>query len=331
MDPQLISPSQAERIRAKHAAFIGYPEVNDDVLERIRLATQSTLPRGILSLVTSMNFEGGPETIFIRGLVSESDLPDTPHRADSNSKACTSLLSAIVLLGFAKTLGEPPGYKAEKKGALVQSVFPIEAESNSSSNESSSSALDLHTELVFSRHNPTRPLDAESPDFILLLCLRSDPGGSAATIIAPVDDLCSGLSEACLRVLSEARFEQRAPYSFTRDEPSSRPWVGPVPILSMEGSKRHAAFDLACGTRGIDEEAEAALKALRKAATAPGVVKRLHLREGDLLILNNRRCAHGRTPFFARFDGADRWLLRAYVRRSLSGMVPVESASPRVF
>jgi L-asparagine oxygenase len=190
--------------------------------------------------------------------------------------------------------------------------------------------LDLHTELVFSRRNPTCPLDAESPDFILLWCLRGDPGGTAETLVLTVDDLCAELHPSSLDVLSQARFELRAPYSFTRDEPGDRPWVGPVPLF-REGPKRLAAFDLACGTRGIDEGAENALNELRKAAQTPGIIKRLHLQSGDLLVLDNRRCIHGRTSFSARFDGKDRWMLRVYIRRSLSGMEPVDPAFPRIF
>src|SRR5262249_3052178 len=146
-------------------------------------------------------------------------------------------------------------YRAEKNGALVQSVFPVETERDAPSNESSASTLNLHTELAFSRRNPTRALDMDSPDFILLCCLRGDPDHTAATPVVPLDNLCAGISSVLLRVLSEPRFEHRAPYSFTRDEPGSRPWMGPAPILRGQGWERRAAFGLACGTRGMDAEA----------------------------------------------------------------------------
>src|SRR5262249_20133062 len=119
-------------------------------------------------------------------------------------------------------------------------------------------------------------------------------------------------------------------YSFTRDEPGRRPWVGPAPIFRGEGWARRGAFDLACGTRGIDAEAEGALNALREAATS-GTIKAVRLRSGNVLILDNRRCAHGRTRFPARFDGTDRWMLRVYVRRSLDGMQPIDSSRRRIF
>ena len=39
---------------------------------------------------------------------------------------------------------------------------------------------------------------------------------------------------------------------------------------------------------------------------------------GDLLVVDNSRCVHGRSPFTARFDGSDRWLQRAFVVASLA-------------
>lgn len=329
--PLVVGPRQAERVRAAHAPLLGRPVALEESLETIERAARSSLPPPVASVLSAMSAERGPAWVLVRGLATEPDLPATPRRPDPASAEAPSLLSGAVLLGVATVLGEPLGYRAEKHGAILQSVFPVETERTATSNESSASSLDLHTELVFSRRQPALPLDRESPDFLLLWCLRSDPEGTAATLVTAVDDLCAGLSPAQLEVLAEPRFENRAPYSFTRDAPGERPWVGPAPILRGEGPQRHAALDLACGTRGLDPEADDALAALRRAAGAPGVTRRVRLRPGDLLIMDNRRCVHGRTPFPARFDGRDRWLLRVYVRRSLAGMEPVDRGSPRVF
>jgi L-asparagine oxygenase len=324
------SPEEAGRVRQEFARFIRRHVDAEDLLGEIKQAARSALPQRVVSLLLSM-IDGEQPVSLIRGLANEDDLPPTPIRADSAFGRELSFLPEAVVLCVAMELGEPLGYRAEKNGVLVQNVFPVESHRNSPSNESSSSMLDLHTELVFSRRNPRLPLDAESPDFILLWCLRGDPGGTAETLVLTVDDLCAELHPLCLDVLSQDRFELRAPYSFTRDEPGDRPWVGPVPLLRGEGPKRLAAFDLACGTRGIDEAAKNALNELRKAAQTPGITKRVHLQSGDLLVLDNRRCIHGRTPFSAQFDGKDRWMLRVYIRRSLSGMEPVDPAFPRIF
>jgi L-asparagine oxygenase len=41
------------------------------------------------------------------------------------------------------------------------------------------------------------------------------------------------------------------------------------------------------------------------------------LKTGDLLVIDNRNTIHGRKPFQARYDGADRWVQRILVRKEL--------------
>jgi L-asparagine oxygenase len=41
------------------------------------------------------------------------------------------------------------------------------------------------------------------------------------------------------------------------------------------------------------------------------------LEPGDVLVIDNQRCVHGRRPFRARLDGSDRWLRKATVTRDL--------------
>jgi len=48
------------------------------------------------------------------------------------------------------------------------------------------------------------------------------------------------------------------------------------------------------------------------------VTKRVVLSDGDVLVIDNDRAVHGRTPFVPRYDGTDRWLKRALVVRELA-------------
>jgi hypothetical protein len=41
--------------------------------------------------------------------------------------------------------------------------------------------------------------------------------------------------------------------------------------------------------------------------------KHMVLRTGDLLVIDNYRAVHGRTPFVPRYDGTGRWLKRSLV------------------
>ena len=45
--------------------------------------------------------------------------------------------------------------------------------------------------------------------------------------------------------------------------------------------------------------------------------QRVVLSDGDVLVIDNDRAVHGRTPFVPRYDGTDRWLKRALVVREL--------------
>ncbi len=66
---------------------------------------------------------------------------------------------------------------------------------------------------------------------------------------------------------------------------------------------------------GVGEESGRAIKALKGELdrNRKGVV----LKVGDLLIIDNLKAVHGRTPFVARYDGGDRWLQRLVVKRDL--------------
>jgi L-asparagine oxygenase len=64
-----------------------------------------------------------------------------------------------------------------------------------------------------------------------------------------------------------------------------------------------------------DRAAATALRQLKQALTASSAGH--ELQTGDLLIVDNRRVVHARTPFKPRFDGTDRWLMRTMICSSL--------------
>ena len=46
-------------------------------------------------------------------------------------------------------------------------------------------------------------------------------------------------------------------------------------------------------------------------------VKKVALKSGELMIIDNRKTVHGRLPFTPRYDGTDRWLMRTLVMKQL--------------
>ena len=220
--------------------------------------------------------------------------------------------------------GEPVAYRAEKHGALVQNDYPTRSQRDTPSNESSAAALGFHTELTFSRAAAERPLHLASPDFVLLLGLRCPADRLASTVVVDAGKACGRLDERYVATLRAPQFQLMAPYSFTRDGDGGRPWSPPVALLRGPAQAPSLAFDTACGVRALSADAEEAVTALTEACNDPDLNESVQLRAGDLLAINNDRCAHSRSAFPARFDGSDRWLQRVYVRRGIWPL-PVES------
>jgi len=77
-------------------------------------------------------------------------------------------------------------------------------------------------------------------------------------------------------------------------------------------------------------EADAALVALRAACADPAGHASVRLGPGDLLVINNTHCAHGRSDYAASFDGRDRWLQRVYIRHAIWPLMPASPDSFRV-
>ncbi|AGA84937.1 TauD/TfdA family dioxygenase [Stutzerimonas stutzeri] len=225
------------------------------------------------------------------------EVPPTPLSRDYLCKPDDS--SERLLLQATALLGEPIGYVQESDGCIVNNFFPQQAHSRAATSDSFDTELDLHTENAF---------HAVLPDYLVLLCLRQDPDAEAVTYIASSE-----------RILERLTFEERAffltePYNFLSD-------YGPTSKNQRIDINRHQTilygdpdapffrfdpqFMLAFSSR-----AQQLMDKLR--AIAWEVVEPVRLNCGDMLIIDNRRSAHARSPFSARFDGSDRWIQRAF-------------------
>jgi L-asparagine oxygenase len=87
-------------------------------------------------------------------------------------------------------------------------------------------------------------------------------------------------------------------------------------VVRGQGAGQEICFDAHyLSTAAGDNAAAEALDQLRGALDR---AQRAHeLTRGDLIILDNRRVVHARSPFTARYDGTDRWLMRTMVCASI--------------
>lgn len=248
-----------------------------------------------LDLLTDLADHGSRAgAVLVRGL-PVGRLGATPARP--GEAAGKDRVSELVLLTAARLLGQPVGYRPEHGGEVVQDIVPTPESARRQVSTSSRVELAFHTETAFHRHKPR---------YLLLLCLRGDPAG--ATTLCSVHDVLGALSPAHRAVLAEPRFRIGIDESFAGDRPAGL--SAPFPVLS--GTPDEPSFtydaDLMVGT---DVEAQHALDAVGLAVARHR--RSLVLEAGDLLVVDNLRAVHGRSPFPARFDGTDRWLQRAFV------------------
>lgn len=265
------------------------------LVERTRL-----LPPAVSHALADLALDAGPAgSLLLRGLPTGT-LPATP--ASPTTVTGKDLLSELILLAVARALGEPVGYRPEHGGALVQNLLPVAATARRQTSTSSAVDLEFHTETAFHPHRPRH---------LLLTCLRGD--AAARTYLCSIRELLAELGPDVVAVLSQHRFRTRVDESFG-GTPDLAP--GPlVPVLSGPTDAPTLVFDAEL-MAGEDPEAVLALAFLRRLATT----RRLEvvLRPGDLLVIDNHTCIHGRSSFAARYDGTDRWLQRAFVVADLA-------------
>jgi len=250
-----------------------------------------------------------PEAMLLVRKVPVGSPPATPpHPLVPTDK---DPVSEVVLDALARQLGTPVGYAPEQGGDRVQNLVPTREGAARQVSTSSSVLLELHTEAAF---HPFRP------DFLLLLCLRGDPG--AGTTYATADAIAALLHQSILQTLAQPRFTTGIDESYI-DGGAAAAWRTEAhPVLWQgEDGRWFCRFDAAL-TQGLDADASAALAAMGAAARC--ALRTVVLATGDLLVIDNARVVHGRTPYEPRFDGSDRWLQRSLVVRSFDEVPSAE-------
>jgi len=225
-------------------------------------------------------------------------VPQTP----TDHSAVPALSSAYAaLMNVAMKYGTIVGYAQEQNGTLIHHLFPIKKTETEQISTSSKVNLGLHTETAF---HPYRP------DYVVLGCLRGDP--SAATTYADVEDVMMRLGPSTIQELKKRQFITSVDVSFRQNGEQDQEVI--ISVLEQTDHGMKMTFDETL-IRGANANAEMALLAARDAINES--VRSVYLRAGEILVINNDRVVHGRTPFTPRYDGTDRWLLRCLIREAL--------------
>jgi clavaminate synthase/L-asparagine oxygenase len=260
----------------------------------------SRLPEDLVQALRAFRAHGNEDGyLLVRGLPVDEDLPTTPTSTPApTDRPLISGEAWLALLG--RQLGLPTGYAELRSGTVYHDVYPSPGAHHLSS-ETSETLLEFHTEMAYHQLQP---------EFVMLCCSRADHERKAATLVASVRKALKGLSPESREVLSHQPVPCCVDVAFRGgvEDPGA---IASVQVLHGDLDDPFLGYDrelLAPDT----EETTAALQELSDALDA--VTEPVRLEPGDLVVIDNYRTTHARTPFSPRWDGRDRWLHRMYIR-----------------
>ena len=249
-------------------------------------------------------------------ITNETTLISTPL-TNNNSIGSTTLLSKIqaVLVSYISDL---VAYEGEGYGNLFQDIVPIESMAKEQVSVGSDIELEIHTEQAFSKLKP---------DLLSLACLRSNQ--DAYTHILPVDYILKHISPETYDLLLQPLWTFGIDLSFkiNNNEFIDGDIRGPYPILQYINNKPYLLFDQNL-ISGITSKATAIIDEIVQIYYKYRII--YCLQPGDILIINNNIAVHGRSPFKAKYDGNDRFLVRCFGTFDLEKSIYARSNNSRI-
>ncbi|MFJ3842209.1 TauD/TfdA family dioxygenase [Streptomyces sp. NPDC090054] len=297
-----IQPHEAEDLWQAIGTLVGNRDLETltpDEFVDLALEANAFLPAAVRRHVTAYRrYAPEGDVILLRGLLPDSaELPETAVAPYAPPPPGPAQRASLLLTAVTVMLGEPFNYASLYKGRIVQNMVPVRKMEFTQTSQSSTGMLDWHCEDSFRE---------DRCDYAGLLCLRGDT--SAASKYARVKDI--DLPDEQIAILRQPRYHVRPdPAHVLPDDMPKRP------LAILTGSE--ASPEIAYDTHHLEVVHEAdieAAEALRDLGVALNKAAISHVMEqGDLLIFDNKRVVHARTPFTARFDGKDRWLMRTMI------------------
>ncbi|MFB6842726.1 clavaminate synthase Cs1 [Streptomyces sp. NPDC056361] len=266
------------------------------------------LPKGLSAALDSFNAAGNTDGyLLLRGLpVDPSELPDTPTTTPAPLDRPLFVMEAMLALA-GRRLGLHTGYQELRSGTVYHDVYPSPG-AHYLSSETSETTLEFHTEMAY---------HVLQPNYVMLACSRADHERRAETLVGSVRKALPLLDERTRARLFDRRMPCCVDVAFRGGEEDPGAIAEVKPLYGEEGDP-FLGYDreLLAPEDPRDKEAVAALS-----QALDDVTVGVKLEPGDVLIIDNFRTTHARTPFSPRWDGEDRWLHRVYIRTERNGQL----------
>jgi L-asparagine oxygenase len=231
------------------------------------------------------------------------ELPPTPPDNRQHLGEGTHLARVQAIVNH--ICGHMLAYAAEGYGRLFQDMVPNRALAQSQTSLGSRVELELHTEQAFSRLRP---------DVLSLACLRGHP--DAHTFVLPAHALLAQMNVFERKLLRQPLWMTGVDGSFRQNghefiEGDER---GPLAIVEGDEEDPTIVFDQDL-MRGLTSEAHSLIERVVEVYRAER--RSVVLAPGQILLVDNVRAVHGRSPFTPHFDGRDRFIIRSFAVRDL--------------
>jgi L-asparagine oxygenase len=287
------SPSKNPELFCKQSK-----ECCENVPQRIKMALTDFAKKGTETgflLIKNISFhniaQGLPYPVSMM-------LPKTPD--NNNSKIGETTFLAYIQSILLNVVGELISYEAEGSGRLFQDVVPVKKMENEQTSVGSNTELEIHTEQAFSKLRP---------DILSLACIRGDL--LAKTYVLPVNYILENVDDDEREMLRLPLWKTGVDLSFKLNgndfiEGDVR---GPFPIISGDDEDPKLLFDQDL-MFGVNEPANNLIK---KIVDIYYKYRNQHnLQSGEIILIDNNRAVHGRSPFYPKYDGDDRFLIRCF-------------------
>ena len=237
----------------------------------------------------------------------QNQIPDTPQT--NNQKIGENTTLAKIQSILIHSTGEMISYEAEGYGRLFQDVIPVKSMEQDQTSIGSNKELEIHTEQAFSKLRP---------DILSLACLRSD--SQAYTYILPVQKIIENTTQKEQDLLQQPLWKTGVDLSFKINghEFLEGDIRGPLSILNPntnhphldnQTKDPHLVFDQDL-MQGITRQSQ---QIITKIVDIYYQHRYSHnLLPGEIILIDNKRSVHGRSPFYPKYDGKDRFLIRCF-------------------
>lgn len=299
----------AGELRALAARLPQIPRADLPAFLENAAAVATALPGPLADALDGFNARGDQDGyLLLRGLPVEDEeaLPPTP--TITPAPADRPLLNMEAMLGIiGRRLGLHTGYLELRTASVYHDVYPSPG-AHYLSSETSETLLEFHTEMAYHELQP---------NYVMLSCSRADHERQAATLVASVRKALPLLDQESRERLYDRKMPCCVDVAFRGgvDDPGA---IAKVRPLYGDADDPYLGYDRELLVPDDPQDAEA-VAVLSKALDE--VTEAIHLTPGDLLIVDNFRTTHARTPFVPRWDGHDRWLHRVYIRTDRNGQL----------